>query len=87
MPEESMPLARSCPFDSKLRGGDIVSGGQIRTRAIVIKQKKGRLAQFKLLPAVIFAIQPPPNRGLTIRRNSCVMIGLRFMIAMTLIIP
>lgn len=45
-------------IDSKLRGcdlvqmkiGDLVSGGQIRTRAIVMQQKTGRPVQFKLLP-------------------------------------
>lgn len=45
-------------MDSKLRGcdlvqmkiGDIVSGGQIRTRAIVMQQKTGRPVQFELLP-------------------------------------
>jgi integrase len=45
-------------IDSKLRGcdlvrikiGDIVSGGQIRSRAIVIQQKTGRPVQFELLP-------------------------------------
>ena len=44
-------------IDSKLRGcdlvqmkiGDIVSGGQIRTRAIVMPQKTGRPVQFELL--------------------------------------
>lgn len=44
-------------IDSKLRGcdlvrikiGDIVSGGQIRTRAIVMQQKTSRPVQFKLL--------------------------------------
>ncbi len=43
-------------IDSKLRGCDLVqmkigvSGGQIRTRAIVIQQKTGRPVQFELLP-------------------------------------
>jgi integrase len=45
-------------IDSKLRGcdlvqmkiGDLVSGGQIRTRAIVMPQKTGRPVQFELLP-------------------------------------
>lgn len=45
-------------IDSKLRGcdlvqmkiGDRVSGGQIRTRAIVMQQKSGRPVQFELLP-------------------------------------
>jgi len=45
-------------IDSKLRGcdlvqmkiGDIVSGGQIRTRAIVMQLKTGRPVQFELLP-------------------------------------
>lgn len=45
-------------IDSKLRGcdfvrmkiGDIVSGGQIRTRAIVMQQKSGRPVQFELFP-------------------------------------
>jgi integrase len=45
-------------IDSKLRGcdlvrmkiGDIVSGGQIRTRAIVMQQKTARPVQFELLP-------------------------------------
>lgn len=45
-------------IDSKLRGcdlvkmkiGDIVSGGQIRTRAIVMQQETGRPVQFELLP-------------------------------------
>ena len=44
-------------IDSKLRGcdvvkvriGELVSGGQIRTRAIVIQQKTGRPVQFELL--------------------------------------
>lgn len=45
-------------IDSKLRGcdlvqlkiGDIVSGGKILTRAIVMQQKTGRPVQFELLP-------------------------------------
>ena len=45
-------------IDSKLRGcdvvrikiGDVVSGGQIRTRAIVMQQKTGRPVRFELLP-------------------------------------
>jgi hypothetical protein len=45
-------------IDSKIRGcdlvqmkiGDLVSGGQIRTRAIVMQQKTGRPVQFELLP-------------------------------------
>ena len=45
-------------IDSKLRGcdpvrmkiGDIVSGGQIRTRAIVMQQKTSRPVQFEILP-------------------------------------
>jgi integrase len=45
-------------IDSKLRGcdlvqlkiGDIVSGGHIRSRAIVMQQKTGRPVQFELLP-------------------------------------
>jgi integrase len=45
-------------IDSKLRGcdlvqmkiGDIVSGGQIRTRSVVMQQKTGRPVQFELLP-------------------------------------
>lgn len=45
-------------IDSKLRGcdlvqmkiRDLVSGGQIRTRAIVMQQKTGRPVQFELLP-------------------------------------
>jgi hypothetical protein len=43
-------------IDNKLRGCDVVkvkigdvSGGQIRSRAIVIQQKTGRPAQFELL--------------------------------------
>src|SRR5580692_4207268 len=44
-------------IDSKLRGcdvvkvkiGELVSGGQIRSRAIVIQQKTGRSVQFELL--------------------------------------
>ena len=32
----------------KVRIGDLVSGGQIRTRAIVIQQKTGRPMQFEL---------------------------------------
>lgn len=45
-------------IDSKLRGcdlvrmkiGDVVNGGQVRTRAIVMQQKTGRPVQFELLP-------------------------------------
>jgi integrase len=44
-------------IDSKLRGcdvvkikiGELVSGGRVRSRAIVIQQKTGRPAQFELL--------------------------------------
>jgi hypothetical protein len=44
-------------IDSKLRGcdvvkikiGDLISGGRVRTRAIVIQQKTGRPVQFELL--------------------------------------
>ena len=44
-------------IDSKLRGcdvvkvriGDLVSGGQVRTRAIVVQKKTGRPVQFELL--------------------------------------
>src|SRR5271165_2619238 len=46
-------------IDSKLRGcdvvkikiGDLVSGGRVRSRAIVIQQKTGRPVQFELLPS------------------------------------
>jgi site-specific recombinase XerC len=46
-------------IDSKLRGcdivkikiGDLVSGGRIRSRSIVIQQKTGRPVQFELLEA------------------------------------
>ena len=46
-------------IDSKLRGcdvvkvriGDIVCGGRVRTRAIVVQQKTGRPVQFELLEA------------------------------------
>src|SRR5450631_2220242 len=46
-------------IDSKLRGcdvvkvkiGDLISGGRVRTRAIVIQQKTGRPVQFELLEA------------------------------------
>jgi hypothetical protein len=45
-------------IDSKLRGcglvqikiGDLVSGGQVRTRAIVMQQKTGRPVQFEMFP-------------------------------------
>jgi len=45
--------------DSKLRGcdvvkvkiGDLVSGGRVRSRAIVVQQKTGRPVQFELLEA------------------------------------
>jgi hypothetical protein len=44
-------------IDSKLRGcdvvkvkiGDVVSGGRVRSRAIVVQQKPGRPVQFRLL--------------------------------------
>jgi hypothetical protein len=44
-------------IDSKLRGcdvvkvriGDLVSGGRVRSRAIVVQQKTGRPVQFELL--------------------------------------
>jgi integrase len=57
------PASRQALFDlaidSKLRGcdvvkiriSDIVSGGRIRTRAIVVQQKTGRPVQFELLEA------------------------------------
>lgn len=44
-------------IDSKLRGcdivklkiGDLISGGRVRTRAIVVQRKTGRPVQFELL--------------------------------------
>jgi integrase len=52
-------------IDSKLRGcdivrmriGDLVSGGRVRTRAAVIQQKTGRPVQFELLEAARASIQ------------------------------
>jgi integrase len=51
-------------IDSKLRGcdvvkvriGDLVSGGHVRSRAIVIQQKTGRPVQFELLEAARVSI-------------------------------
>lgn len=34
----------------QMKIGGLVSGGQIRTRAIVVQQKTGRLVQLELLP-------------------------------------
>lgn len=53
-------------IDSKLRGcdlvrmkiGDIVSGGHVRSRAIVMQQKTGRPVQFELLPAAGESLSP-----------------------------
>lgn len=52
-------------IDSKLRGcdlvqmiGDLVSGGQIRTRAIIMQQKTGRPVQFELLPDARASLLP-----------------------------
>ena len=52
-------LAFDLAIDSKLRGcdvvkvkiGDLVSGGQVRSRAIVVQKKTGRPVQFELLEA------------------------------------
>jgi integrase len=52
-------------IDSKLRGcdvvkvkiGDLVSGGRVRSRAIIIQQKTGRPVQFELLEASRGSIQ------------------------------
>ena len=52
-------------IDSKLRGcdvvkvriGDIVSGGHIRDRAIVVQQKTKRPVQFELMEAVRKALR------------------------------
>ena len=57
-------------IDSKLRGwdvvkvkvGDLVSGGRVRSRAIVIQQKTGRPVQFEL---------PEPNRSSMLARLEC----------------
>jgi integrase len=51
--------------DSKLRGcdvvkvriGDLVSGGRVRTRATVVQQKTGRPVQFELLESARASIQ------------------------------
>ena len=40
---------RSCDL-LRMKIGDLVCGGQIRTRAIVMQQKTGRPVQFNLLP-------------------------------------
>ena len=59
-------------IDSKLRGcdlvklriGDLVSGGRIRTRATVVQQKTGRPVQFELLePARISILAWLERRG------------------------
>ncbi len=41
-------MLRGCDV-VKVRIGDLVSGGQIRLRAIVVQQKTGRPVQFELL--------------------------------------
>jgi integrase len=56
--------------DSKLRGcdvvrikiGDLVVGGQIRTRAIVVQQKTGRPVQFELLTDARASLLTWPER-------------------------
>ena len=62
-------------IDSKLRGcdlvklriGDLVSGGRIRTRATVVQQKTGRPVQFELLePARTSILAWLERRGGTI---------------------
>lgn len=58
-------------IDSKLRGcdlvqmkiGDLVSGGQIRTRAIVMQCKTGRPVQFELLPDARASCWPGSSGG------------------------
>ena len=59
-------------IDSKLRGcdvvkikiGDLVSGGRVRSRAVVIQQKTGRPVQFELLE---FGSQQHPGLARTPR--------------------
>ena len=62
-------------IDSKLRGcdlvrvkiGDLVSGGRVRTRALMIQQKTGRPVQFELLePARVSILNWLERRGGTI---------------------
>ena len=56
-------------IDSKLRGcdvvkvriGDLVSGGRVRSRAIVVQQKTGRPVQFELLESARGSIWPGLN--------------------------
>src|SRR5688572_29428594 len=51
-------------IDSKLRGcdivkiriGDLVSGGRVRSRAIVVQRKTGRPVQFELLEPALASI-------------------------------
>lgn len=61
-------------IDSKLRGcdlvklriGDLVSGGHIRARAMVVQQKTGRPVQFELLEPArtsIFAVRATRRHG------------------------
>jgi integrase len=57
-------------IDSKLRGcdvvkvkiGDLVSGGRIRSRAVVVQQKTGRPVQFELLEPTRSSILAWPER-------------------------
>jgi hypothetical protein len=52
-------------IDSKLRGcdvvririGDLVSGGRVRTRATVVQQKTGRPVQFELLESARTSVE------------------------------
>jgi hypothetical protein len=67
--------------DSKLRGcdvvkvriGDLVLGGQIRTRAIIIQAKAGKPVQFELMAdgeAIFAALLAPASRQSRRRRGS-----------------
>ena len=70
-------------IDSKLRGcdvvkvriGDLVSGGQVRTRAIVVQQKTGRPVQFELLEASAAACWPGSNAEAARLTNSSFRAG------------
>ena len=51
----------------KVRLGDLVSGGRIRTRATVVQQKTGRPVQFELLePARTSILAWLEERGATL---------------------
>jgi integrase len=62
-PETTHPHSLALSLAGDRREGDLVRGGRVRSRAIVVQQKTGRPVQFELLEPARGSIPRPEDYG------------------------